>query len=119
SKGAHIALRDRQDATSRFTLAALLLENESIRTAIRRELRRIVDVLVDEADIVKALRDEVIKRDVLEGPEAEAAARRVNREEARRLRTSKTEDDASSDAVAMIPESDSAIGPAPKPPQSN
>jgi len=60
TKGAHIELRDRQDATSRFTLAALLVHNDSIVSAIRRELRRVVDVLVDDSLIVKVLRDEVI-----------------------------------------------------------
>jgi hypothetical protein len=36
-----------------------------------------VDVLVGEDVILKVLRDEVIKRDTLEGPAAELAARRV------------------------------------------
>lgn len=82
-KGAHIELRDRQDATSRFTLAAILTHNESVVSAIRRELRRVVDVLVDDSLIVKVLRDEVIKRDALEGPSADAAMKRVNRKEGR------------------------------------
>ncbi len=85
-KGAHIELRDRQDATSRYVLAALLTENDSIVGAIRRELRRVVDVLVDDGEIIKVLRDEVIKRDALEGPEAEAAAKRVSRTEAKAIR---------------------------------
>jgi predicted type IV restriction endonuclease len=84
-KGAHIELRDRQDATSRFTLAALITENDNVRSMIRRELRRVVDVLVDESDIVKVLKDEVIKRDALEGPDADAAIRRVNRSEKNRI----------------------------------
>ena len=85
-QGAHIELRDRQDATSRFILGAILTQNESVIGAVRRELRRVVDVLVDDADIVRVLREEVIKRDTLEGPEAESAARRVNRTEAKALR---------------------------------
>jgi predicted type IV restriction endonuclease len=86
AKGAHEELRDRQDATSRYTVAALLLENSSVVGAIRRELRRVVDVLVDEGEIIKVLRDEVIKRDVLEGPAADQAAKRVNRCENKQLR---------------------------------
>lgn len=101
SKGAHIELRDRQDATSRFTLAALILENDSVKAVIRRELRRLVDVLVDESDIVKVLHDEVIKRDVLEGPEAESAARRVNRHEAKSLRASKDNSEPKSESPKM------------------
>lgn len=81
AKGAHIELRDHQDATNRYILAALIAENESVVGVIRRELRRVVDVLVDEEQIVAALRAEVIKRDCLEGPEAEAAAKRVAKAE--------------------------------------
>ncbi len=89
SKGVHLELRDRRDASSRFMLASLLLNNESVLSTLRRELRRVVDVLVDESDIIKVLRDEVIKRDTLEGPEAEAAAKRVSRKEDRPLRATK------------------------------
>jgi predicted type IV restriction endonuclease len=35
-RGAHIDLRDRQDATSRFLLAALLIGNDSVLGVIRR-----------------------------------------------------------------------------------
>ena len=79
TKGAHIELMDRQDATSRYVLAALIQSNEAVISTIRRELRRIVDVLVDDALIVEVLRDEVIKRDCLDGPEADSASRRVNK----------------------------------------
>ena len=73
----HLELRDRQDATSRFLLAALVLNNDNVLGTIRRELRRVVDVLVDEDVIAKVLKDEVIKRDTLEGPAAEEAAKRL------------------------------------------
>ena len=92
-KGAHLALRDRQDASSRFMLAAIILQNEAVRSTIRRELRRVVDVLVDDEVIEVVLRDEVIKRDALEGPSAEAAMRRVNRHEARPMRKAKSTDE--------------------------
>jgi hypothetical protein len=84
-KDAHIELRDRQDATSRFVLAALLLKNESVIASVRRELRRVVDVLVSEEEILKALRDEVIKQSALEGPEFDTAVRRVNRKAERAI----------------------------------
>lgn len=89
TKGAHIELRDRQDATSRYVIAALLTENDSIAGAIRRELRRVVDVLVDDDEIRKVLKEEVIKRDAMEGPDADAAVRRVNRVEGKAIRQSK------------------------------
>lgn len=84
-RGAQVEMRDRKDATSRYVLAALILNNNSVLNAIRRELRRVVEVNVDEADIANVLRDQVIKRDTLEGPEAEAAARRVQRRSDRAL----------------------------------
>jgi len=86
-KGVPTDLRDRQDATSRFLLAALLLNNDSVRAIIRRELRRVVDVNVSEEEIGKVLLAEVIKRDALEGPAAEQAARKIRQAENRSLKT--------------------------------
>ncbi|MDB5296764.1 MAG: type restriction enzyme terminus family protein [Phycisphaerales bacterium] len=80
-KGAHAELRDRQDAASRYLLAALLMHNDSVVATIRRELRRMVDVLVSDDEILQVLAAEVIKRDTLEGPMAEEAAKRVNKAE--------------------------------------
>jgi hypothetical protein len=95
TKGAHLELRDRQDASSRYMIAALLLNNEAIISTLRRELRRVVDVGVDEEVIIAVLRDEVIKRETLEGPAAEQAARRVSKRADRALRTaSKANEDA-------------------------
>lgn len=102
-KGAHVELRDRQDATSRYIIAALMLENSSVISAIRRELRRVVDVLVSDDEITKVLKEEVIKRDAMEGPDAEAAARRVNRLEGKAMRSPKT--------VAATPCDDPVGGP--------
>ena len=85
-KGAHVELRDKQQAMSRYVLGALILGNESVLGCIRRELRRVVDVNVDEGEIASVLRDQVIKRDCFEGPEAEAAARRVARRAERSLK---------------------------------
>lgn len=86
AKGAPGELRDRQDATSRYLIAALLIHNDSVRATLRRELKRVVDVGVDDDDIVRALQMDVIKRDALEGPSAEQAVRRVNRTEAKQLK---------------------------------
>jgi hypothetical protein len=85
-KGAAEELRDLQDATSRFLLAGLILYDDNVLKAIRRELRRVVDILVPDEEIVKVLRDEVLKRDALEGPAAEEAAARVKKADSKRLR---------------------------------
>lgn len=90
AKGAHLEARDRQQATSRYMIAALLLHNDNLHAAIRRELRRVVEVLVDNDTILSVLRDEVIKRDAQDGPDAVAAAKRVNKREGRKLLKSKT-----------------------------
>lgn len=86
-KGVPGAIRDRQDATSRFLIAALLLHNENLRNVLRRELRRVVDVNVNEDDILKVLEVDVIKRDALEGPHAQEAAKRVKSAGDRPLRS--------------------------------
>lgn len=86
-KGAQIELRDRQDASSRYMIAALLLNNETVISTIRRELKRVVDVGVEEEVILAVLREEVIKRETLEGPAADQAARRVSKRSDRALRT--------------------------------
>ncbi len=77
--------RDRKDATSRFMLAAIILNSESVQSAIRREIRRTTEIAVDESIIDKMLRDEVIKRETIEGPEADAANRRVLKSADRRI----------------------------------
>jgi hypothetical protein len=79
AKGVQGELRDRQDATSRYLLSALILNNDNVIGTIRRELRRVVDVLVDDGEIIKVLQSEVIKRETMDGPEADAATRRVNK----------------------------------------
>jgi len=89
-KGAAVELRDLQDATSRFLLAALILHNENVLAAIRRELRRVVDILVPDEEIAKVLAESVLKRDALEGPSAEDAAERVKKADAKRLRAEKS-----------------------------
>ncbi|MBC7783220.1 MAG: type I restriction enzyme HsdR N-terminal domain-containing protein [Burkholderiales bacterium] len=100
TRGAQEEMRDRKDATSRYVLSALVLNNDAVLSTIRRELRRVVEVNVDEKDIATVLRDQVIKRDALEGPEAEAAMKRVARRSERAIVKPRAEvDNASSDST--------------------
>lgn len=85
-RGAPSELHDKQEATSRFLLATVILNNKDVLRIVRRELRRVVDVSVSEEDIQKVIAQEVIKRDVLEGPQAEEAAARVRKAQSRTLR---------------------------------
>lgn len=98
SKGSHMEMRDKQEATSKYLIAALLVNNESVMQVLRRELRRVVDVAVDEADVLRVLRDEVIKRDSLEGPLADKAASKVGRKETQALRKRSKKDSESVEA---------------------
>ncbi|HBS28827.1 MAG TPA: restriction endonuclease subunit R [Phycisphaerales bacterium] len=84
-KEALAEFRDRKDATSRFMIAAILTQSDAVIAAIRKEVRRVSDILVDSPVIEKVLRSEVIKRELLEGEAATDAAKRYNRAE----RTSK------------------------------
>lgn len=66
-----------RQATNRFLLGALLLSDPSVQL-LRRELRHLSpDVKVSLDDLRKALAQEVLKREVVEGEEAAAAQKRV------------------------------------------
>lgn len=71
--------RDKKDATSRFMLAAILLNCEAVQSTIRREVRRVSDILVDASTIDKVLREQVIKREAIEGDQANEAKQRYCR----------------------------------------
>jgi len=71
--------RSQREALSRFVLGALITSDKVV-DVIRRELRRISpDVKLDSGEVVEVLREEVLKREVLEGDESVAAAKRVKR----------------------------------------
>lgn len=107
-KNAVTEYRDKKDATSRYMLAAILTNSESVQSAVRREIRRVSELLVDEADVLKMLRDEVIKRDCLEGEQAEAAVRRVVRSADKTIRRSNDRDDPPAPAAAASPQTAAA-----------
>lgn len=85
----------RRQALSRFYLGAITLSDPVVEV-IRRELRRATpDCRVEADEVRKALRDEVIKREVLEGDQADSARRHVSRSAGRALRASAEESDSS------------------------
>lgn len=105
TKSALADYRDRKDATSRFMLAAIILKAESVQSAIRREIRRVSEILVDEEVVDKMLREEVLKRETIEGEQAEAAARRVARSAEKTIRkgSEKEEPAEASGSGAAVP----------------
>ena len=111
SKGAHVEMKDLNEATSRHLIGALLVENDSVLGMIRRELRRVVEANVAEETIRRVLLDEIIKRDVVDGPEWKEAAAKVNRKETRAMRTRKKDgdvEDSSSQQGHKVSSSDNA-----------
>jgi len=86
--------------------AALITNSDAVKSAIRREVRRVADVIIDEDTIEKILREEVVKRETLEGPEADSAAKRVARNSERSIvkeREAKDEPEATKPAAAPAP----------------
>jgi predicted type IV restriction endonuclease len=64
-----------RQALSRFSIAALIL-SDAVSDVLRRELRRLSKgIRVEEAELQKVLREEVLKRDAIEGEKADAARR--------------------------------------------
>lgn len=78
-RGAVVEFSERQSATSKYLLAALLVNDGDVLNAIRRELRRVTDILVPAETIAEVLKSEVLKREALEGDAAISAARQITR----------------------------------------
>jgi Type I restriction enzyme R protein N terminus (HSDR_N) len=80
-----------KQALSRFFLGALLL-SDSVLSVIRRELRRVSpDVRIETDQIAQVLTNEVIKREVIDGEQANEAKRKVVRAAKKALRKSTDE----------------------------
>lgn len=83
---------EQKQAISRFTIAAVLL-SDTLLPVIRRELRRISpSVHIGTDEIADALRNDVIKREALDGDKATAAAKLVAKAARTALRETKTDD---------------------------
>lgn len=68
-----------QEALSQYAVGAILL-SDAVLSIVRRELRRMSpEARIDTDDIARVLRDSVIKRELLEGERASAAAKLVAR----------------------------------------
>jgi hypothetical protein len=97
TSGLH-AHHDQVQATNKFFLSAIVLSDAVLET-VRRELRRLSDVKLDVEEIRTALKQEVIKREVVEGDKAEAARKKVSRAAGKALRASR---DRSAQAPASV-----------------
>jgi predicted type IV restriction endonuclease len=92
-----------RQALSRYTLAAVIL-SEPVLGVMRRQLRRIsADIKISEDDLKKSLEADVLKREVLEGDKAAAAARQVSRAENRALRKAKEQEAEAETPISASP----------------
>jgi hypothetical protein len=78
-KGAVTEFAEKKEAVSRYLLAALLTTDDDVLNVLRREIRKVTDILVPTETIAEVLRAEVVKRETIEGDEATGAARLVTR----------------------------------------
>lgn len=95
------AYHDHLQATNKFYLAAVVL-SDSVLDTIRRELRRVSDVKVDIDELRALLKEEVIKREVIEGEKADAAHKKVTKSANKMLRIKK-DDEEEAPASRMVP----------------
>ncbi|HEV8432146.1 MAG TPA: restriction endonuclease subunit R [Thermoanaerobaculia bacterium] len=103
------AYHDHIQATNKFYLAAVVL-SEPVLDTIRRELRRVSDVKIDIEELRTLLREEVIKREVIEGEKADAAHKKVTKSANKMLRIRKEDEE----AATLAPRSLIAVPDAPK-----
>lgn len=78
-KGARESLFEKVQCVNRFIVAALVL-SEPVVSTIKREMKKLSDgISVEAAEIVALLRDGVLRRDLLEGDDADAAFAKIAR----------------------------------------
>lgn len=91
-----------KQATNRYTIAAILL-NDIILNLIRRELRRVSpNVSINTTEIKTCLAEEVIKREIMESEQLKLSLARVKKGSGRLLRTVK--DNSTNEAFGEIAE---------------
>ncbi len=78
-KGGREELYEKVQCVNRFVIGALL-QTETIASLVKRELKRLADgIALETSEIVEMLRESVLRRDLLEGEEAEAAVKKVDK----------------------------------------
>ncbi|MFH2055205.1 MAG: hypothetical protein ABIJ61_04550, partial [bacterium] len=88
---------ERIQSVNRFVIASLLLTDPYLMT-LRRDIRKLASGLkVETGEIEKILRNEVLKRDVIEGEEAKKAAHRVKKQAKKAVRKDTNKVDSSHD----------------------
>lgn len=106
----------RRQATDRFAIGAILLTDAVVGT-VRRELRKLTpDVSISVDEVRKTLANEVLKRDVVEGEEAQEACRRLQKSAAKAARAARGAKD-KADALSTQDDDSDVCAPGCAPPQ--
>jgi hypothetical protein len=83
------AFHDQLQATNKFYLGAVIL-GDAVLESIRREIRRLSpDTRIQIEDLRATIRQDVLKREVIEGEKAEAARKKVQKASGKLLRARK------------------------------
>ncbi|HWK94127.1 MAG TPA: type I restriction enzyme HsdR N-terminal domain-containing protein [Pseudolabrys sp.] len=107
SKGTMADLLHQKQVTNKFTVAALLLSDDVVDD-IRKEIRRLGSgVKVDVEYLRSMLANDIIKRDLIDGEEAKAAAQNVKRLQ-RALMRRKSNEKVTDAPVVIAPVEDAA-----------
>lgn len=78
-KGAREDLYEKTQCVNRFVAGALIL-SDAVVSVLKREFKKLADgISIEDAEVVALLRDGVLRRDLLEGEEAEAAMSKVSK----------------------------------------
>lgn len=78
-KGAREDLYEKTQCVNRFVAGALIL-SDAVVSVLKREFRKLADgINVEDAEVVSLLRDGVLRRDLLDGEEAESAMAKVSK----------------------------------------
>lgn len=78
-KGAREDLYEKTQCVNRFVAGALIL-SDAVVSVLKREFRKLADgISVEDAEVVALLRDGVLRRDLLDGEEAESAMAKVSK----------------------------------------
>lgn len=112
SKGTMADLLHQKQVTNKFTVAALLLSDDMLDD-LRKEIRRLGSGVRVDVDYLKAmLANDIIKRELIDGEEAKAAAQNVKRLQRALVRRKANEKTA--DELMAVPPVEDAAGPAPR-----
>ena len=110
------AYHDQMQATSKFYLGALLLGDPVLET-MRRELRRLSpDVKIQVEDLRELLKQEVLKREVIEGEKADTARRKVQKAAIKLLKAKKEKEEPEASGAPPATETKGSQAPPAKEP---